>query len=213
MLERGASLVLVGDNPELRELGITAQLGDGTVTEFEDIKAQVEKHNSRTQNRKSPAPRRAFHNVTEEILQNAAGRRSTTEIIAADFGSRRSLRNYSSLTEMKGDDMLSAPQVDRKPSEPQELGAYLTQFDSRNSQKVQKLNTYTIAGKFTERETNAIGNLINGSPSKVEKRSEQAMSENVRFKRLDPTVALDGLHTTPQKTKEYNVKKAVNYAK
>lgn len=96
------------------------------------VKAQVEKHNVRTQNRKSPARGGAFHNVTEEILQNAAGRRSTTEIIAADFGSKRPLRNYSSLTEMKGDDMLSAPQENRKPSEPQALGAYLTQFDSRN---------------------------------------------------------------------------------
>ena len=177
------------------------------------IKAQAEKHNVRAQNRKSPAPRRAFHHVTEEILQNAAGRKSTTEIIATDFGSKRPLRNYSSLTEMRGDDMLSAPRESREPPGPQALGAYLTQFDSRNSQKVQKLNTYTIAGKVTERETNAIGSLINGSPSKVEKRSEQAVSENVRFKRLDPAVALDGLHTTPVKTKEYNVKKAVNYAK
>ena len=97
------------------------------------IKAQAGKHYVRTQNRQSPAQRRVFHNITEEILQNAAGRKSTTEIIAADFGSKRTLRNYSSLTEMRSDNMLSAPPENRKLSGPQALGAYLTQFDSRNN--------------------------------------------------------------------------------
>ena len=55
--------------------------------------------------------------------------------------------------------------------------------------------------------------MINGSPSKKEKMSERTVSENVRFKKHDPIVALDGLHTTPSKTKEYNVKRAVNYSK
>ena len=90
---------------------------------------------------------------------------------------------------------------------------YLTQFNSRNSKNGRKLNTYGVAGKSTERETNAIGNLINGSPSKMEKRAEQAVSENCRFKKQDPKVGLYGLHTIPKMTKEYNVKKAVNYSK
>ena len=51
--------------------------------------------------------------------------------------------------------------------------------------------------------------MINGSPTKIEDQSEN----NVRFKRLEPQVALSGLHNTPPQKKDFNVKKAVNYTK
>ena len=71
--------------------------------------------------------------------------------------------------------------------------------------------TYDRAGRYSKIETNAVGNMINGSPTRLEEQSDS--NSNVRFKRLDPQVAVSGLHTLSPQKKEFNVKKAVNFEK
>ena len=82
------------------------------------------------------------------------------------------MRNYTSLTDIKN--YMDAP-LDKGKSQ----CAYISNhYESRNRQRSQKQDTYKIAGKSTERETNIIGNLINGSPSRNDKGIDRDLSDN-----------------------------------
>ena len=71
---------------------------------------------------------------------------------------------------------------------------------------------FESAGKKSSLETNAVGNTISGSPSNLHTLNRE--HSNARFKKLDPSIVIKGIHNpSPERHDIFNVKEAIGYDK